>query len=109
LLVLVAAFAGLIGLVYYFFEYAPVRAFERLQQEIMTELPLGTDRAAVEQWFKQRRLSFSDLMDHGRAVGLYASIPQRSFWGPASIEIEMYFDGRGRLEKRIVDRELVSF
>jgi hypothetical protein len=104
---LVAICASCGSLIYYNNE--PIRAFEHLKQEIEADLPLGTPRADVERWFKNRQITHGDIVDeNNRICGLITSLPQRSFLQTAEIRIALYFDDSNRLKKLHVYRFVPS-
>jgi hypothetical protein len=81
---------------------------EQLEREIHRQLPLGSTRGEVEEWFASRDIEPSEILAYpsegSRPVGLSAEVPNGSWLEDATIRIEFYFDRSCRLKDRIIYR-----
>jgi hypothetical protein len=81
---------------------------ELLQRDIEEQLLPGSTRGEVEAWFASHDIEPSEIVHDNVAVGLWASIPNDSWLGRATIRIELHFDANNRLKDRVVYRDVPS-
>jgi hypothetical protein len=84
---------------------------DRLEADLNQSLPDGSTWEEAEAWFAAHGFKTKTIAEAngGRTVGLGAQIPNDDLIESATIYIYVYFDTEGRLEKRVIYREIKPF
>ncbi|MBI1918784.1 MAG: hypothetical protein HYS12_29170 [Planctomycetes bacterium] len=87
---------------------APARDVQQFEEEVATQLPLGTHRDAVKKWISARgydqRFSKAEMQNSRGIVScIEARVPKTYFWyGKGGIEIWFSFDDKHKLVSVLV-------
>jgi hypothetical protein len=81
---------------------------EQLEADIHEQLPIGSSREAVLEWFTAHGITdLSDLLDTGGGkAGYKASVPNDSWTDKATIEIMCRIDRKGQLKDVTIFRSV---
>src|SRR5205807_20363 len=104
MLSIVAAFLLVLGAIYLLI--IPRISVLTLRDRIERELPLGVGRVQVELWLKRERLTWSDIFDGRRSVGIGGNIPHIYRLEPLSdtqIDFEFHFNDNDELIRILVE------
>jgi hypothetical protein len=83
---------------------------DRLEADLNQSLPDGSTWEQAEAWFASHGFRPLKIAEKGgQMVGLGAEVPNDDLIESATIYIYVYFDTEGRLEKRVIYREIKPF
>jgi hypothetical protein len=80
-----------------------------LEADLRRSLPEGSTWAQTEAWFLSHGIRTGEVSElNGRKVGLWARIPNHTWFESAEIRISVYFNESGGLQKIIIYRFVFS-
>jgi hypothetical protein len=98
------------GITYYAFHPLNGIRVDRLEADLNQSLPDGSSWEQAEAWFASHGFRPLKIAEKGgRIIGLGAQVPNDDLIESATIYIYVYFDTEGRLEKRVIYREIKPF